>query len=341
MSTTTDVVRESVPSDRGRLTGERGLGARVLRAVGIAACLPYLMLKVAWVSGSRIGIPAGSTLLKHHSATIAGSIESGLLDSFVIMLALLLTQPWGRRVPAWLLVVPVWIATGLLSPIVLGYPLQLVVRLLGGDAAPSDGAAARPFLHAWVFTIVYTGFIIQALALGALFILYARARWGQLWQGRISELAEPSGARGVQRAAALTAAAFTLVPMGAHLLWAMGSTSGLTAAQVADRTSDFYALEATYALLAVMTLTGLLLIAFPRAFALPLRVPLSLAIVGSAALACWGGYLMLTALASRDPTRRISELMNVSYSTQLLAGMLVLTMAAYLFTERSAGGEGA
>ena len=114
------------------------------------------------------------------------------------------------------------------------------------------------------------------------------------------------------------------------------STSGLTAPQVADRTSDFYALQAAYVVFAVMTVTGLLLIAFPRAGALPLRLPLSLALVGSAALACWGGYLMLTALADRDPSHRISELMNVTYSMQILAGMLVFTMAAYLFAERSA-----
>ena len=85
-----------------------------------------------------------------------------------------------------------------------------------------------------------------------------------------------------------------------------------------------------------MTVTGLLLIAFPRAGALPLRLPLSLAFVGSAALACWGGYLMLTALENRDPSKRISELMNVTYSMQLLAGLLVLTMGAYFFAERAA-----
>src|SRR5260370_17447063 len=85
-----------------------------------------------------------------------------------------------------------------------------------------------------------------------------------------------------------------------------------------------------------MTVTGRLLVAFPRAGALPLRLPLSLAFVGSAALACWGGYMMLTALENRDPSRRISELMNVTYSMQLLAGMLVFTMGAYFFADRAA-----
>ncbi len=314
---------------------EPGSAAKGLRNLAFAACVPYLALKIAWASGSRLGIPDGSSLLDHRSAMIAGSIESTLLDSLVVGLALLLTQPWGRRAPVWLLILPVWGATGLLSPILVGYPLQLVARLLGGTAAHSRGPAARPFLHEWVFSVVYTGFIVQALALAGLFALYARARWGHLWQGRISGLAAQA-TRGVQRAMAVLACAVMLVPLTAHLLWATGSTNGLAATQIADRDSDFYALEAAYALFAVLTVTGLLLVAFPRAGALPLRLPLFLAFVGSAALACWGGYMMLTALENHDPSRRISELMNVTYAMQLLAGMLVFVMGAYFFAERAA-----
>ena len=326
------------PATDRRFPGSSGSPERVVRALAVAACVPYLTLKIAWASGSRIGIPEGSSLLEHHTAMIIGSVESATLDAMVVVLALLLTQQWGRRTPVWLLVLPAWAATGLLSPIVVGYPLQLGTRLLGGTATPSGGPAARPFLHEWVFTVVYTGFIAQALALGALFVLYARARWGHLWRGRISGLAGQGPTRGVQRATALMASAVMLVPLTAHLLWATGSTTGLTATQIAERASDSYALEAAYALFAVMTVTGLLLLAFPRAGTLPLQIPLSLAFVGSAALACWGGYMMLTALEDRDPSRRISELSNVTYSMQILAGMLVFTMGAYFFAERSSDG---
>ena len=199
--------------------------ARVLRALAFTACVPYLALKIAWVSGSHAGIPEGSMLLEHHTAMIVGNSASVLLDSMVVVLALLLTEPSGRRAPVWLLILPVWAATGLLSPIMVGYPLQLGARLLGGTAAPSGGPAARPFLDEWVFTVVYTGFIVQALALGALFVLYARARWGHLWRGRISGLAGQGPTRGVQRATALMASAVVLVPLTAHLLWAARSTS--------------------------------------------------------------------------------------------------------------------
>ena len=324
------------PATDGRAWYSTRTLARVVRVLAITACLPYLTLKIAWASGSNIGIPDGSTLLENHTDLIVGSVESALLDSMVIVLVLLLTEQWGRRVPAWLLALPIWGATGLLTPIVVGYPLQLAVRLLNGTASPSVDPDNRPFLHEWVFTVVYIGFIVQALGLAVLFILYAHSRWGHLWQGRISALATQGPARGAQRAVALMASAIVLVPLGTHLLWATGSTAGLTASQTADRTSDFYALEAAYVLLAVMALAGLLLIAFPSVSALPLRVPLSLAFIGTAALACWGGYLMLTAVGNRTPSRRISELMNVTYSMQLLAGMLVLTIGAYFFAERAA-----
>lgn len=318
--------------DRGHMTNS---ASRVLRAVAIAACAPYIGLKIAWMSGSHIGIPNGSTLLEDRTAMILGSAESALLDAVLIALVLLLTQRWGRRVSPWLLIPPVWAAAGLLSPIMVGYPLQLGVRMLGGTASPAGGPAARPFLHEWVFTVVYSGFIVQALALSALFVLYAGTRWGQLWRGRVSDLAAQGATRGVQRATALMASAVMLVPLGSHLLWATGSTSGLTAPQISGRTSDFYALEAAYALFAAMTVTGLLLVAFPGTASLPLRLPLSMVFVGSAALACWGAYLMVTAVQDHDPSHRISELMNVTYSMQVLAGALVFTMGAYFFTERA------
>ncbi|MFD0510995.1 hypothetical protein ACFQ0Q_11320 [Streptomyces aureus] len=33
---------------------------RVLRAVAVVSCLPYLAVKAAWIAGSHLGIPDGS-----------------------------------------------------------------------------------------------------------------------------------------------------------------------------------------------------------------------------------------------------------------------------------------
>ncbi|MFJ7766944.1 hypothetical protein ACIQ1J_00530 [Streptomyces sp. NPDC097107] len=53
----------------------------LLRAVAVLACLPYVGLKVAWIAGSRAGMPEGSVLLDHRATMIAANGLTLLLDS--------------------------------------------------------------------------------------------------------------------------------------------------------------------------------------------------------------------------------------------------------------------
>ncbi|MBC2901787.1 hypothetical protein [Streptomyces cupreus] len=308
----------------------------LLRAVAIVSCLPYLGLKVAWLAGSEIGIPEGSSLLEHRTAVAVANGVTVLMDACVIVLALVLTRPWGLRVPAWLLAVPVWVATGLLTPIMTGFPLQLLVRLFGGTVNSADNTGDEPFLHDWVFGVVYGGFIVQGLALGTLFALYARDRWGHLWRGRVWELPRASvGA--VQRAGALAAAVVALFPLTLHLLWAFGATTGLNEGRIADRTTDFHVLQALDALFLLAAVTGALLLAFRRAPVLPVPVPLALAWVGSGAAACWGAWLSMASLiATDDSADHPTPLMNLTYAGQMITGILVAAVAARFLAERSA-----
>ncbi|MFE7390811.1 hypothetical protein [Streptomyces sp. NPDC057582] len=307
----------------------------VLRTLAIAACLPYISLKAAWIAGSHIGVPADSTLLDHRTAMLVANGASVLLDCTVVVLALLLTQAWGRRVPAWLLTVPMWVATGLLLPIMTGFPLQLLVKVFGGTTAGSGGDG-RPFLDEWVYGVVYTGFIVQGLTLGALFVLYARDRWGHLWQGTLSDLPQSPTAPAL-RVVAVVASLLALVPGTVHLLWATGSTAGLNETRIADRTSDFYALEAVYTVFTAVTVAGVLLLALRRRGALALKVPLALAWGGSGALGCWGGYLCIAALGPVDDIAdRPAAGMQLTYAVQMLVGILVAALGAYFFAERAA-----
>ncbi|MGK5733441.1 hypothetical protein [Streptomyces sp. URMC 124] len=312
---------------------------RVLRAVTIAACLPYLGLKVAWVAGSHLGIPEGSRLRGAGASLVVANAVTILMDAAVVVLALLLTRPWGKRVPAWLLVLPMWGAVGLLVPIMYGFPAQLVVRALGGSAAPSGrGGGEEPFLDEWVFGVVYTGFIVQGLALGTLFVLYARERWGHLWRGRVGDL--PAHQLGRGRRAALTAAAvLAVLPGGVHLMWTCGVSAGLSPDLAAQYSGDFAAGESGYVLYAAATVAGVALLRVParRTMRVPLRVPLLLAGVGSAASAAWGGWqllAMLTALA--DDGRGPTATMAVAYAVQVIIGLLVLATGIRFFALRSA-----
>ncbi|MFJ8052327.1 hypothetical protein [Streptomyces luteogriseus] len=317
-----------------RPTAGPGRIRRILRAVAVVSCVPYLALKAAWVAGSHIGIPEGSSLLDDRLTMVVINGLSMLLDSAVIVLALVLTRPWGLRVPAWLLAFPVWVATGLLAPIMAGFPAQLAVRAFGGGGAASAGREA--FLDEWVFAVVYTGFIAQGLALGGLFVLYARGRWGHVWRGRVWDL--PVGAVGpAHRALAVAAAVLALLPLTLHTLWACGVSAGLGEGRAADRGGDFHVLEALYVVFLLAAVTGAVLLAFRRGRALPVAVPLSLVWVGSGAVACWGGWLSLASLGGpADLADGPTPLMNLAYAGQMLVGLLVAAIGVYHFAERSA-----
>ncbi|MEU6764251.1 hypothetical protein ABZ916_17195 [Streptomyces sp. NPDC046853] len=306
---------------------------KALRAVAILAALPYLALKLAWIAGSHVGIPEDSTLLEHRTAMIFANALTLLMDASVIVLALVLTRPRGLRTPAWLLAFPMWAATGLLTPIMAGFPLQLLVKALGGSVdQPSARDGGGAFLDEWVFGVVYGGFILQGLALGALFVRYARNRWGRLWEGRVLDLSRG----GSLRITAMAAALLALVPAALHLLWLTGSAFALNKARAGDRTADFYVLEAMDLVYLGSAVTGGLLIAFRWAPALPVKVPLALAWLGSGAIACWGAWLLFaTVVGTDDIARRPTAGMLLTYSVQMIVGTLVATLGARFLKERS------
>lgn len=308
---------------------------RVLRAVAITACVPYLTLKIAWLSGSTVGIPAGSSLRGslEDGAFFAVNLLTVAMDLAVIVLALTLTRPWGSRLPAWLLVLPGWIATGLIAPIIVGFPLQIIASAITGTpSTPKDD----PWLAEWVFGVVYTGFGIQGLALGTLFVLYAKDRWGPLLRGRTADLAA-SPTRPVQRIAAVAAAVAALLPVIMHTIWACGGTAGLTASRIAERATSTAIVDADTAAFAVMAAVGVLLAAF-RPGRTRLAVPLALGWTGGAASAAWGGWMTLAGLtvANDADGPGTTPLMDLTYAVQMLLGMIVLVVGAYLLAERAA-----
>lgn len=320
-------------TSRGLPPAPVGRRRAVLRAAAVISCVPYVALKIAWIAGSRIGIPDGSVVLDHPGLMAAANSVTVLMDAAVVVLALLLTQSWGRRVPAWLLALPMWVATGLLTPIVVGYPLQLTVKAFTDERsiAPSG---SEPFLADWVFGVVYTGFIVQGLALGTLFALYAPDRWGHLWRGTVREL--PHSAVGPRLRASVVAASVLAVPAAAaHVMWAAGSTVGLNQGRVDGRTTDFYILEGLYALFAVVTVAAVLILALRRGCGASVRMPLALAWLGSGALSCWGGWLLAaSAMPVSDGAHQPTALILLTYAVQMIAGLLVLATGVSFLRRR-------
>ncbi|MFE5847233.1 hypothetical protein ACFQ7N_37005 [Streptomyces niveus] len=309
-----------------------GRGVRALRAVAIASCLPYITLKILWIAGARTGVPDGSTLLDHRARMAVANGVSVALDATVVVLALLLTQPWGRRVPAWLLVLPMWVAAGLLAPIMTGYPLQLAASVVEGSRpAPSN---SEPFLDAWVFGVVYGGFILQGLTLGALFVRYARRRWGHLWRCAVGDPPATTAIRAAVTAGSLLA----LLPAVMHLLWAAGATTGLSADRVESRSTDFYLVEGVNGLFAVLAVVGTLLLVFQfrRGTELSPRWPLAAAWVGSGTLGCWGGFLFLVTALPGEQDQRAAGLMVLTYAVSMVAGLLLFSGVVSVLRRRAA-----
>lgn len=145
----------------------------VLALTAVAACTPYLVLKVAWVAGSRVGgAPPEIGMATYRLANLV----TIALDLVVVGLVLAFVSRRCRRVPAGLVLVPMWVGSGLLAPVTIGVPLGLLAQmLLGGSAVAVDAG-----LQEWVFALVYGGFVVQAVVLTAAFWLYALDRWSWL-----------------------------------------------------------------------------------------------------------------------------------------------------------------
>ncbi|MCY0952232.1 hypothetical protein [Streptomyces sp. H27-S2] len=326
-----------------------GAGRRTLRAVAVAATLPYLTLKAAWLAGSRTGIPDGSVLAEPGTFLVLANSVTLLMDACVIVLVLLLTQPWGMRVPSWLLTVPAFVASGLLTPILLGFPGQLLIRAIGFGADPSGSAQREPFLDPWVFNVVYGGFIVQGLALAGLFVPYARERWG--W-GRSRIADRPAGGAEREtaftrpaesvRATASTRVVATAAALGsagvaaAYFFWAFGGTAGMGAERAASWSAEAGVVSAAHAVCALAAGTGALLLASDRGR----RAwwPAALAWIGSGAALGWGLWPLIASLGPQlDGGEAPSGASQLIYAGQMATGALAAVVLTRFLTRRIEG----
>ncbi|MCX5379060.1 hypothetical protein [Streptomyces sp. NBC_00091] len=307
-----------------------GTARRILRVAGLAATLPYLTLKAAWVAGSHVGIPAGSVLLEHEAFFAVANAVTLAMDATVILIVLVLTQPWGMRVPGWLLTVPVFVASGLLAPIVMGFPAQLVAKALGAEVGEAAEAAQASFLDPWVFTVVYGGFIIQAIALAGLFVPYARERWGGRWRGPLGQrLPSPTGV------GAGVAAAAGVAVGGVCLYWAFGGSAGLPAQRVAQYSVDTGLVSGAHAICALGAGAGALLLA--RGGERRAGWPLALTWIGSGAALSWGAWMLLASLLGPDTgvADQPTAATLLTYAGQMITGLLAAAvLARYLHSRR-------
>ena len=187
-------------------------------AAAIAACLPYAALKVAWLTGSSVGsATAQGAASLHDGRHNVGNVATLAMELVAVMLALALSHRRGQTLPAAVVLIPVWVGTGLLAPIALGLPLGIIAQaIVGGSPAPADNG-----LHGWVYAVVYGGFLVQAVALLTGFILYAHVRWGELLRLRMLQPAPGPTPRLLAGAGAVAAVVYAV----ANIAWAVAGES--------------------------------------------------------------------------------------------------------------------
>ncbi|WP_420110610.1 hypothetical protein [Pseudactinotalea sp.] len=141
----------------------------------VIAVVPYMALKLLWLSGSTGGVSDPAAVAELQGARmVVGNLVTIVLELLAIGLAVALTRPWGRRVPAWIVLGLAGGATGLLAPILLGLPLGSAIQFLVRSDVRTSG---MDNMDPWVFAAVYGSFGLLAVAIMVLAWNYALARW--------------------------------------------------------------------------------------------------------------------------------------------------------------------
>ncbi|GAA0952043.1 hypothetical protein GCM10009560_73350 [Nonomuraea longicatena] len=239
----------------------------------MAAMLPYLTIKLLWLVGVPVGLP-DAALLEDGSLFAANAVTFAM-EAVAFVLALAFGTRWGMRLPAWLILPPIWFGIGLLS--VLLVIMAVAVPFGGSSIFPADGPIAQ-----WVMICVYGGFSVQAVALGAGLVLYVRDRWPALF----APVTPPGDALQLVLARGCLLAA---LPLGAvKLYWGFGGTAGLPEAVTAITRLPGYVSYAVEGAFLVMGAVALLVLA--RGGRGPMWRPLAAAWLGSGAAFAWGAW---------------------------------------------------
>ncbi|MGC4938610.1 hypothetical protein [Kribbella sp. DT2] len=283
--------------------------------VTVAAMVPYLSIKTAWLLGSDVGVV--ETGLMRTAPFVVGNLVTATMEVAGAALALALVHRWGRRLPVWMVLFPLWVATGLLAPVMFAAPIGFVA---GSNATPAvDGPVNG--LQGWVYGVVYAGFILQGAGLGVAFVLHIRDRWAQVLRAPLEATESPGSIR-----VRVTAALGALV-VSVRLVWAFGGPTGLASEVLDGRSIAQRALDVSTAGLALAGLVGLGILVSRRPGGLLAWVPLGAAWLGTGAMFCSGAYQLTLLLAPSTPFDTAGGgWFGLITAAQVIAGLLGATV---------------
>ncbi len=295
----------------------------------VLGALPYLLLKLAWLSGSPIGF-ADPSAAGDGSLFVLNAVTAGM-DLVGVLLALAFAHDLGLRLPGWLVLGPMWVGTGLLAPVAIVMPVIGAVSV----GATGGGPEGPRLLEPWVRPLVYAGFTWQGVTLLLAFVLYARVRWAPVFTVRTG--AVPRGAtHPVQAAAAAGGAALAFAAAALHLAHAAGSTLGLTVEFAAGRDTSYHLVEGVHGLMALLAGAGILVLVHRAAPRLPFWLPVALTWTGAGATFAWGLWGMVNTLSASFLARGADAmpLGQVHDIVKVLAGLVIGLAGLMLLAEQ-------
>ncbi|NUR84468.1 MAG: hypothetical protein HOY71_10325 [Nonomuraea sp.] len=287
------------------------IGRVTAAIVAIAATLPYLTLKLMWLTGSSAGV-ADPALM--HDATMVGlNTMTFAMDAVALLLCLAFTMRWGMRLPAWLVLLPLWVGTGLLSMIVVVTPVQFAVN--GAAAFETTGPIAP-----WVYAMVYGGFVTQGVGLMVAFVLYARDRWPLVFT-TTTAYGRPGPTRPFQ------------------LVVAWGSLAVATVVGVATLVLASGVMDALRGVLAIAAGVGLVAAVRGRG-RLPYWIPVVTVWIGAGSMFAWSLYLEIL-LATGGPlgSGALPAPERLVGLFAMLTGLVMGLGGAFHLAERSGVGD--
>ncbi|GGV78640.1 hypothetical protein [Streptomyces griseoloalbus] len=286
---------------------------------------PYLLIKIVWTFGFFIPTEemGGADWRAINAAT-------AFLAAVGIVLAMAFSRPWGERLPAWLVALPVWVGTGLLVPMLLLAPV------LGPAAMNRDQDAGSPDF--WIYEQILVMISLVGVGVGLPLALagYAKARWPEALGGPLAYDEPVGGTRELQvTLARLVAAGCVLLACG-KIFWAAGGTLGLDPDELDRRDLWWHMLSLSTAVWALAGAWGILVLTARRGTRgfLP---PMVAAWVSSGMLFSYSVYNLLTLTDMQQPSPELPIAGALARDVSAVLGVMMgMTLLLVLHDRRRA-----
>ncbi|MFD8519468.1 hypothetical protein ACFV2D_05550 [Streptomyces capillispiralis] len=286
---------------------------------------PYLLIKIVWTFGFFIPTEemGGADWRAINAAT-------AFLAAVGIVLAMAFSRPWGERLPAWLVALPVWVGTGLLVPMLLLAPV------LGPAAMTRDQDAGSPDF--WIYEQILVMISLVGVGVGLPLALagYARARWPEALGGPLTYDEPAGGTRELQVTLARLIAAGCVLLAGVKVFWAAGGTLGLESGQLERRDLWWHMLSLSTAAWALAGAWGILVLTARRGTRRFLP-PMAAAWVSSGMLFSYSVYNLLTLTDMQQPSPELPIAGALARDVSAVLGVMMgMTLLLVLHDRRRA-----